>query len=318
MRERFIACCAGSREDVALLGTWSSTLKSLRWEAIENFTTDLLRVEALLRQAWNLEKFMAGNGQRHKRFSATTTDYGPNLDAINKTIQDERFWSGVAFVHDLAYEAEYIGKWAESCSCCSSAVERRANTCPYRGCRAPELASGEWRRKLQHLLMRSRARMSAYLVQSPNSRQADFEGWAAARSKLWSGLHIKLAYWRQLPWRLCALSHTNPATVCSAAKDCLELWDAGGPGTLHAQSCQFLSPGWCGLKGSAAAPDASDVPLRSFVARLAAGETVLGIYDADPNTAEPFVRWLAALRLVSWAMPRIESKKQDLNPKPAA
>ena len=99
---------------------------------------------------------------------------------------------------------------------------------------------------------------------------------------------------------LGALSHTSPVVVCAAAKDCLDLFDAHGRGTLHAQSQRFLSESWHGLHGSRQCPDESDPGLRRFVIRLAEGESVLDIYESEPVAALPFVRWLASMRHALW------------------
>lgn len=68
MRERFQATCLGSDpEQQAAFATWSFSLKSLRWEAIEEFSTELLKLEGPLRHFWNKNKFMGGmKGSKHK------------------------------------------------------------------------------------------------------------------------------------------------------------------------------------------------------------------------------------------------------------
>ena len=55
----------------------------------------------------------------------------------------------------------------------------------------------------------------------------------------------------------------------------------------------FLDENWRGLRAGA-----GDPPLRGFVERMAAGESVASIQREDPVGAEPLLRWLGAFRLV--------------------
>ena len=162
MRERFQACCCDGNAMVEKqFATWSHSLKSLRWEAIELFTKELLALECPLRIHWCKKKFMSGNGDTHKSWHQSDSGVGINVEAIDRAISSPSFWGGVAMIHDLSFSVEFLGRWAEGCPCCEDAllegkgVKRRrtkwlqhvkdANTtpCPFSGCRAVEIAAGQ-------------------------------------------------------------------------------------------------------------------------------------------------------------------------------
>ena len=222
MRERFLAVCVRGHEDAHLLQTWSRTLRSLRWEAIVDFTKDLLAAEPLIRQTWSLQTFLGGD-QNHKKWKANS-DFGPSVESIDAALTSAAWWTGVSIVHDVAFEAEYIGRWAEGCPCgCSSdsgqlaivgggssgrrrrqKQQSQAQACPFRGCRAGQLAAGDWIGPLKNVMAASRSRVTQFLVMSRDNRSEYFSDWTRARGKLWTGLQVKLSYWAQLPWRLCS------------------------------------------------------------------------------------------------------------------
>ena len=234
MRERFAACCLGSgHESAPLLENWSHTLVSLRWEAIEVFCRNLLVLEPVLRQAWSLQAFLKGSGTKHKPWQQRSPNetshfgFGPALQMIDSSIRSEAFWTGVSICHDVAWEAELIGRWAEGCYCCTDRQSQLAITdggtggtgrrrrparpkaqefCPYRGCRAADLASGAWEDRLKKAMLAGRNRVTQFLVTASGSDRGQFfQDWTQARGRLWAGLQIKLAHWKQLPWRLCNL-----------------------------------------------------------------------------------------------------------------
>ena len=209
MRERFQACCIEPGDPrVALLNSWSCSLVSLRLEAIADFTHGLLELEPLLRQCWSRRKCLAGS-TGHRVLRAADASAGEHstsvaVEGINAAITSPAFWTGVSLCHDVCFEAEFTGRWAEGCSCC-----RNPNlTCAYKGCRAAEFASGEWQQALKQAMIKNRSALGQYLVMSRDndtSRAQYFSDWTKARARLWGGIQVKLGYWQQLPWRLCCL-----------------------------------------------------------------------------------------------------------------
>lgn len=226
MRERFQATCVGvDSPDNKLFDTWSLSLKSLRWEAIEEFTRELLLLEVPLRSYWSKDKFLKGmSGTRHRASKESSSDFvgmSVSVQAIDQYIQDSSFWASVAVVQDVSFAAEFVGRWAEGCSCCEdelvtgrTAKRRRTKwlnhvnettPCPFRGCRATEIAAGDWLPKLQSILADKQRTLSDSVSKAVGpDRQLLLNDWIRSRSKLWGQLRVKLAYFNQLPWKLCA------------------------------------------------------------------------------------------------------------------
>ena len=226
MRERFQATCIGvDAKDTALFKTWSLSLKSLRWEAIEEFSRELLSLEVPLRSYWRKDKFIRGiSGTKYKQLQERSSQdsfehVGVAVEAIDKAVNSETFWAGVAITQDVSFSAEFVGRWAEGCSCCEEdlltnhATKRRrtkwvahvneTTPCPYRGCRAVEISAGDWMGKLQRTLSDGQSRLTDAISKAdPSDRQELLNDWVKSRSKLWGRLRIKLAYFSQLPWKL--------------------------------------------------------------------------------------------------------------------
>ena len=220
-RERFQGACIGAdHPEAKAFQTWSLSLKSLRWEAVEEFTQALLQLESPLRRFWNKELFL---GQMSSGQRSSSDEVRGSVDLIDKAITDPNFWAAVACVHNICYTAEYIGKWAEGCPCCEDTLikgqggkrrrtkwlahVREVLPCPYRGCRAVDLAAGEWLPRLQRVLTEGQNHFTEWVIQAEASyRPAFVEDWVAARSKLWATLQVKLKDYDELPWKLCPLS----------------------------------------------------------------------------------------------------------------
>ena len=72
----------------------------------------------------------------------------------------------------------------------------------------------------------------------------------------------------------------------------MRLWSEQGRGCLHTQSKRFLDPSWPGL-----GVGGNDLPLRSWVEKLAQGETVQGLRKEDPQGTQPLLHWLSSFKL---------------------
>ena len=217
MRERFQCCCFDKADAAAkVFDNWSLSLVSLRWESVTAFSEGLLQVEFLLRKHWDTKKFLDGardpasaSGSRFQPRSLDKSEYSANVLGIQQAIVSKSFWAGVAIVHDISYQAEYVGRWAESCPCCqaeSKSKPKPKQACPFEGCRASELATGTWQSALDKVMSASRSRLTEVLLQGSSADRFSYmSDWHTARGKLWSQLRVKLAHWNQLPWRLCVL-----------------------------------------------------------------------------------------------------------------
>ena len=127
MRERFQATCFQEQDpDRKLFDTWSVSLKSLRWQCVTEFTLGLLKLEYQLRSKWSKRAFLRGAGSFRPKTVDQNTDYGAAIASIDNAICSKSFWCGVALVHDISYQAEFVGNWAEACPCCKGGIDEQS------------------------------------------------------------------------------------------------------------------------------------------------------------------------------------------------
>ncbi|CAJ1423275.1 unnamed protein product, partial [Effrenium voratum] len=82
-RERFVSVCMGDQHpDRDLILQWSGDkLGGLRWEVIANFCRDVLPVQGLLRNSWDLKRYLKGTDESEKR-KAPTQETRPSSTAM--------------------------------------------------------------------------------------------------------------------------------------------------------------------------------------------------------------------------------------------
>lgn len=151
----------------------------------------------------------------------------------------DSFWCGVSLANDISYCAEFVGRWSEGCQCCEDELLTKQNPkrrrtkwlsnvssampCPFRGCRAVQIAAGEWLPRLQKVLSDGQGHLTDSLLKSYGRDLPTFlDDWVKARSKLWGQLRIKLAYFEQIPWKLCSWTAlvSTPAMLQAFLKCC--------------------------------------------------------------------------------------------------
>ena len=149
--------------------------------------------------------------------------HGITVDEVDRVVRDASTWGRIRTVLDISEECEHIGRWAESCPCQHSdfdMAQRRSkkrqlirhkgrgfsDLCPYRGCRAWELASGVAHQSQLQSMVGRRDNVMEHIACFPEEqRSSAVSDWEMARSKLWFQLTAKLKYWGELPWKLCVL-----------------------------------------------------------------------------------------------------------------
>ena len=239
----------------------------------------MLFIEPILRHYFDKTKFV----QRDRRnpdtrpvLADTIDDFGEDADAIQMVIDNPVFWSTARVIHEIGFQAEFLGRWSEGCPCheehrlayhTTPKGERyklpKPPTCELQCCRAPELAAGDGLRLFRRILWVSQQNVLSHLAGLPLSEQTSLRhDWDHARSKIEVELTLKLAHWGQLPHLLCALAHPHPSQVMKAAKTALKMFDERSPGSEHQQCKRFLDPVWRG-----ASSDDREEPLRPFVAQ---------------------------------------------------
>ena len=148
-----------------------------------------------------------------------------------QAIRNADFWLYLKAVADLGFVAEFLSRWSEACPCHEqhlllylslSSKEKRSIPppceCAMRGCRAPELASGEAMDKLGMLARSTQPLLSTYLHEATSKEVAArlCTDWERSISFIMSVMIAKCHHWSELPYLLCALGHRSPEV---AARD---------------------------------------------------------------------------------------------------
>ena len=133
-----------------------------------------------------------------------------SVDDIDRAIASATMWCSMHVVLDIAQEAEHIGNWSEGCPCHSNlelkAIERvglkrrrleqprgwmQSARCPFKGCRAPELAAGQGESSLMRHMFENKNRVLSHFAAVPDSeRNQMLSDWDDARARLWSVLFV--------------------------------------------------------------------------------------------------------------------------------
>ena len=140
-----------------------------RWGSVSQVLADILDVEVLLRQSWNTQKFMDGSRRSSSGAGGGANEAlaeGDRDDAVKagRAVANPRFWAMAHVVSQLQLVLDRFGDWCESCPChggvvyghswylrtkqymkmagISAEAADNLQTCPLKGCRAPELACG--------------------------------------------------------------------------------------------------------------------------------------------------------------------------------
>ena len=118
-------------------------------------------------------------------------------------------------------------------------------SCPVSGKRAPEMACGDLRPRVEEWARE--AELGVVVACASVAEQADRDAiladFANGVSFVAASLDLKLAIWRVLPWRLAGLAHHEPVAAAACARDCLAQYDANpDAGAHHRLSVRLLAP----------------------------------------------------------------------------
>lgn len=215
-RERFIVTCVGNHPLRSFVQHWSAdNLHGLRWQVVSGFCCEILPLEKMLRECWNLDKFMKGEliAKNHTEPSVMTrrgkkkiNDCVPakdfvaeetsrvTLKHITELMSCNYKWASIALVAQLSTESELVANWSEGCSCkdhygqcfLSEPTGEGSPCCPFKGCRAPELACGV-ALALQTCKVRSnRAVFNEYVSKAPEAKRSElYNTWSKGSGKIW-------------------------------------------------------------------------------------------------------------------------------------
>ena len=275
LRERFINYClrgtASAQYEPDFHATGVSKLYEKRWQNVISCLDNLLPLFEPLRQAWDLQTFLANSGIDSKvpegvqaaLSSPLFCRYVYMVYGVHKVMSNFEFWLESCPCHERLREGEEPSKKRSSRKRKVFATTS-VKSCVMKGKRSCEMAAGAADSTIQAL---SNLAFQSYVQGDDDALSQehltiimrDFE---FAKTYLEFGIKTKLSFWQTLPWRLCGLGHHWSSVARHCAKQCLQEYDSSladdvlQPEHHHPVTRKFLL---------------SDEPLRPLVEAFANG-----------------------------------------------
>ena len=232
--DRLLQLCFDTPVGKALsreLAKFHASVYEERWGTVANAVLKILDVRVALCHGWNLQKFLMGVG-RFKPLDVTDDDPDHDMrpDVIDEAVNSTFFWSYLQMLRKVALLLMRLMDWAEGCSChwdlpydeklLPASLLQLWSTCPLRGRRCADLASGELWRVVQPLCDESAALLVLELPTSlTSSERSDImEDFERARAQLIFTFTMKLHHWNEMPWAVYAIAHQDPMVAHGALR----------------------------------------------------------------------------------------------------
>ena len=161
--------------------------------------TEVLPIEKILRNSWDSSRYLRGSVEVHKPFLVEEGSRA-HIHRIGLLMKSDYDWCCIGMVALLSSESDLIGSWAESCPCHSRPIpakrhpgkrkervseNKEAASCPFRCCRAPELAVGRGVTVLCEKMLSHKGVFSEIVATAPPAHQSELlSAWGSASSKL--------------------------------------------------------------------------------------------------------------------------------------
>ena len=122
--------------------------------------------------------------------------------------------------------------WSEGCPChthlMTDSVPKKLrllwNTCPFRGCRAPELAAGDFWRSLRQFMDQCTADLMVKL--DPNLTEVErlsiVEDFNSGSQYIWCSLAVRLGFWAEPLYKIAGIAHKTVDVCRKIAADILQ------------------------------------------------------------------------------------------------
>ena len=123
-----------------------------------------------------------------------------HVERIRELMKDDYAWASIAMIALLSSDADLIGSWAEACPChpvdtrsggrsqldrTNREAMKEAKACPFRSCRAPELATGQGIQLLCDRMASHHGPFMDYVQRAPISKRSELaSSWRSASAKL--------------------------------------------------------------------------------------------------------------------------------------
>ncbi|CAE7354391.1 unnamed protein product [Symbiodinium sp. CCMP2592] len=207
-------------------------LNTSRRGSIAVCVSELLKVEAALRYAWDSEKY----GSSRPGDAAAQHGSSVDLSIVNDAISDPDFWGNLHMLESLARVIQGCLTWIEGCPChwelwdikdleFPKDVQAVWRACPVRGCRAPEIAEGALKRLLLDLSNKRASELLTTLPRelSPESRALLLQEFERARSHLVFIVNLRLDHLRKPPWCVFGCAHPSANVRKRFLRTCLQI-----------------------------------------------------------------------------------------------
>lgn len=165
----------------------------------------VLPLQNLLRTCWNTQRYLHASPDTDKPFLVEDGSRA-HVQRISELMTSNYDWSTISLVALLSAECDLIGQWSEGCPCDShqqaptiskkrsgQEVTRGRNpqssSCPFKCCRAPELATGKAMLMQSSYMGAHQNEFKKCLISAPAANRTEFIGaWERATSRLFGCL----------------------------------------------------------------------------------------------------------------------------------
>ena len=217
-RERLLQTCyndPAGRVLQASIRKFHAKVNVGRWGSLAECVKQLLELEPILRWGWDMSKY----GQaRHD----AAEGIGVDIRVVDGAITCANFWGYLRMLSSLTRMVQAALTWSESCICHGQLdfrelppdVRQQWARCPLRGCRAPELAAGEFMTVLRQVSSSSLAHFMTTLPRDIDAaaRASLLDEYQRGKSHLLFVLSMRLQHWRVAPWSIFGCAHLNTRT----------------------------------------------------------------------------------------------------------
>ena len=267
--DRFVArCVRGSacEKFIPVCQRKVGVMYDKRWGEVHQYCRKLVDVWPVFVACWCPRKYIGEDCGKQERPDDSGQVFDPG--AITEVVGSKWFRAYTSMLLMLGELVESLVAWAERCPChqhvqsahghhpipmdvlrseCGPerAAQMRTLSCPFRGCRAPEMACGEvlsvlesaWKDSLAHLTLECKHLLA------PSEWSSILQDFEAGKGYCAFVLTVKLQNWDELPWRLCGLAHFDEHQARQVAKDVLQKYDLLPVDKVHHNlTVKILSP----------------------------------------------------------------------------
>ena len=207
-REAVQAACFSDGQSACfsfLFESWNASLIEWRWGSVVAFVEKLEAVKVPLQRFWSLHRYQSGlSGARKRQRQQDDVDFG-DVFKFDEAVRSETVWAFTSMLRRLIGCLEQLRGWCESCPCHFRGMDSElgeapalgAATCPFRGCRGPELARGGPEMFLEEVVQISSVMLEAELHQvGGDVRLSVMTDFAEGHRHLLFMLSLKFSHWK--------------------------------------------------------------------------------------------------------------------------